>query len=61
MSALDDDNDVVVVVVAINSRQLDGPARRVLTVTPVRRRCGAGTKMATPSATRVVSTSSYTT
>jgi len=52
---------IVVVVDAINSLQLDGPVRRVLTAVRARQLCGAGTKMATPSATRVVFTSSFTT
>jgi len=49
----------IFVVDAINSHQLDGPARPVLTAVQVQRLYGAGTKMATPSATRVDSISSY--
>jgi len=46
---------------SVNSRQLDGPVRRVQTAARARRLCGAGTKMATPSATPAVYTSNCTT
>jgi len=47
-------------IVVAKSRPLVGPVRRVLTAIQARRRYGAGTKMATPSATHAVSTSNYT-
>jgi len=51
----------IFVVVAINSHQLDEPARLVLIATPIRQHYGAETTMEMLSATRAVFTTNYIT